>query len=127
MGKGTRKIILPAGIVSLLAVLIAWVLTHLGGGFGGGSNFDTQHGPPASQPVQSQPGGAMQVVISGDRYLVEGKDVSIEQAVGMAKGAAAVRIVSGPDSRMGAKLDLKKAMDVAHVAYMLETSPVPGQ
>jgi hypothetical protein len=126
MGKANRRIILPAGAVGVLALLIAWVLTHLGSGTGSGTP-GSQNSQPPDQHVQTQPGGAIQVVISGDRYLVEGNDVSIEQAVAMARGAASIRIVSGPDSRMGAKMDLEKAMDSAHLSYTVETSPVPGQ
>jgi hypothetical protein len=120
-----RRAALPAGALAALVLLCAWLINHLGGGVGmaTGSGQDhpaAAHSPP---PVSTTP---LQVVIQGDRYLVEGKEVALDQVVGRAAGSP-VRIVSGPDARMGTQKDLESALDAAHVSWALEAQPVTGQ
>jgi hypothetical protein len=128
MGKTSRKAILPVGAVGILALLIAWVLTHFGAGMGGSGSLAPQNSPqqPAA-PVQAQPAGSMQVIVSGDRYLVDGNEMTLDQVMAKARSASAVRITSGPDSRMGATMALERAMETAHLSYTMETLPAQGQ
>jgi hypothetical protein len=128
MGKTYRKAILPVGAVGILALLIAWVLTHFGAGLGGSGSLAPQSSsPPPAARVRPEPAGSMQVIVSGDRYLVDGNVLTMDEVMAMARSASAIRITSGPDSRVGATMDLEKAMESAHLSYTMETLPAQGQ
>jgi hypothetical protein len=120
-----RRAALPAGALAALVLLCAWLLNHLGSGPGLATGSGSNNSPPAPAGA-AQPAATMQVVISEDRYLVEGTDVPLDQVVARA-GSGKVRIVSGPDARMGAERELETALDSAHVSWALEAQPVAGQ
>jgi len=117
-------------LVFLALVLIAaWLLNHLGAGSGLGllpepSIVATPHSHPVpgSLVATSQ---AMQVTIREDGYFVDGNQKSIPDIVESASHARsasgpAVRIVSGPESRVGAERDLEMALDGANLPWTLE-------
>jgi hypothetical protein len=122
-----RKFLLPAGGIALLAFLLAWVLTHLGAGIGGGGGTASQDTSATTHSPATQAGPPMEVVIQEDRYTVDAKELTLYQIVAMAAASPSVKIVSGPDSRMGAERDLEKALDDAHLSWSLEAEPVSGQ
>jgi hypothetical protein len=120
-----RKALLPAGVVALLAAIIGWVLSHLGGGgLGAGGTAGSSQDAPA-HTAAAQSGGTMEVQIREDGYFVDGSEMTPDQIVAAA-GSSAVKVVSGPDSRMGALRDLEKVLDTAHISWALEAQPVSG-
>jgi hypothetical protein len=120
-----RKTVLPVGGLAALVLLVAWVLNHLSG-HGGGSG-DASIGTAVAPAAPAQATQTMQVVIQDDRYLVSGKDMTLADIVsaagaGHADGPA-IKIVSGPDSRLGTERELENALDAAHLAWGLEAQP----
>jgi hypothetical protein len=117
-------------LVFLACVLIAaWLLDHIGSG----SGFGLLPEPsvvemPHSHPVDDSPliiPQAMQVTIREDGYFVDGNQKSIPDIVEAAShsrpaSGPAVRIVSGPESRVGAEKDLEMALDKANLPWTLE-------
>ena len=126
-----RRRVLGVGIMALI-FLVAWMMNHLGPGTGiglgtgivPGDNHTTEL-PRPSPVVSAEP---MRVVVQDDQYLVGGSDKSIQQIVQAAQASspssgAAVKIVSGPDSRVGAQHDLEAALDNAGLSWSLEADP----
>ena len=124
--KRVRRAALPAGALAALVLLLVWLLNHLGSGAGLGTGSGSNQSPAGANASPPPPATSMQVVIRDDRYLIQGKEVPLDQVVGQAAGAT-VRIVSGPDARMGAEKGLESALDAAHVSWALEAQPVTGQ
>jgi hypothetical protein len=120
-----RRAALPAGVLTALILLCAWLINHLGGGAGLATGSGSNNSPPAP-PAAPTPATTMEVRIRDDRYLVQGKEVPLDQVVGQAAGAN-VKILSGPDARMGTERDLETALNAAHVSWALEAQPVTGQ
>ena len=124
-----RKIV-SRGVFVILVVVAAWILNHLGGnGMGvlpdSGKTALPQPSTPAPSGATTQ---AMQVVIREDGYYVGGDEQTIEQIVASAAEARsasgpAVKIISGPDSRVGAEQDLETALNNAHLPWTLESGP----
>jgi hypothetical protein len=117
-------------IVFLALVLIAaWLLDHLGAGSGLGLLPEPSIVATApSRPVQGSlliTSQAMQVTIREDGYFIDGNQKSLSDIVEDASHARpatgpAVRIVSGPESRVGAERDLEMALDEANLPWTLE-------
>jgi hypothetical protein len=124
------RAIVPAGLLAALVLFVAWALNHLlghGGGEDGSAPQATE--PHVIESPQSQPaplvasGEALEVTVQEDRYLVGGKDVPMEQIVSSAKAGAKVKIISGPNARLGAEKDLENALAVANQTWVVETVP----
>jgi len=119
-----RKFFTRLGVLAVLILAVAWLISHIGPG-GGGSGWV---GIPSSSSPPPQSSGtdltkAVQIEIHGDQYLIDGQAQSIDQVLAAAKGAPSVKIVTGSDSRVGAQSDLQKALDNAHIAWTLESNP----
>jgi hypothetical protein len=122
-----RKL-LPAGGLAVLVLLLAWVLSYFTGhgpGAGGGAVAGPSQAAAQSAAAPKDP---IEVVIQEDQYLVAGRPMTLDQvlaAAGPARpGSAAVKIVSGSDSRLGAERELENALDARHLPWSLESEPL---
>jgi hypothetical protein len=120
-----RKAILPGGIVAILAIIIGWILSHLGGGLGSGGGASGS----GTSPVKTTGGGqnpVVQVVVREDGYYVDDKPLTLSEVLAAAGPSVAgppVKIIGGPDSRMGAERDLENAFNTAHIPWVAQDSP----
>jgi hypothetical protein len=124
--KRARKAVLPIGLIGGLAFLFAWILSHLGAGVGTGNGAGSEAAQSAASAA-TQPAGPLEVTIRGDGYWVDDSESTIDKIVAAAAGRTgptAVRIVAGPDSRLGAERDLEKSLDQARLTWSLEAEPV---
>jgi hypothetical protein len=128
-----RRKVFAGGTVLAIAAL-AWLLTHLGSGGGSGLGLSPAPGhidlspPQSSMPSLADTSTAVQVIVRDDQYFVAGIRQTIDQIVTSAQAARrsdspAVKIVSEPDSRVGAERDLELALDDAHLSWALEAVP----
>jgi hypothetical protein len=123
------RAIVPAGLLAALVLFVAWALNHLMGHGGGGEGnapqaSETTHVIESPQPVPLVASGeALEVTVQEDRYLVGGKDVPMEQIVSSAKAGAKVKIISGPNSRLGSERELESALDAARQVWAIENVP----
>jgi hypothetical protein len=126
-----RRRFLGAGIVVLIFV-VAWLMNHLGPGTGLGLGAGLVPGSKQAvdlpRPTPTDSPEPMRVVVQDDRYVVAGSEQTLQQIVQAAQtshpaGGAAVKIVSEPDSRVGAQRDLEAALDQAGLSWSLEAEP----
>ena len=123
------------GGFAVLVIALGWLLSHLGSGGGSGlglspapGHIDLSTPKPTSPPTLPPTSDAVEVIIRDDQFMVDGSQETIQQIVGAAQSAhpvdgPAVKIVSEPDSRVGAQRDLELALDDAHVSWALEAMP----
>jgi hypothetical protein len=127
--RGGRRVIY-AGVVAAI-VFVAWILSHFmggGAGLGVGGSLENANAPRSTPPVLStQPTEAMVVVVTGDRYMVSGREMTLASIIAAAgnpqPGRTAVMIVSGPDARLGTQKDLQNALDAAGLSWGMQTEP----
>jgi hypothetical protein len=131
--KFSRKMALRAALLVALILILSWILSNFAGrGAGAGEGPGGGSSPAAVERGDSgSPRTPIQVFIQEDRYLVDGKEMTLDQilaAAGPGGGsAAAVKIVSGSDSRLGAERDLENALDSKHLPWALEAEPVRSE
>lgn len=126
--KGRKK---KAGIVGLLAATVAglaiWRVLECGGLGKGKGTGKTGTRTEATEPRKARPNPMkrpLEVVVDGDRYQIGGKDVTIEQAIDLARKVTegpgpAVSILLKGSSRARAEKRIATAFKAAKIDYVM--------
>ncbi|HYE18983.1 MAG TPA: hypothetical protein VEA69_11095 [Tepidisphaeraceae bacterium] len=108
-----------AGILGGAVVVAAILLGKygFGGGGSGRGDGDTGRTEPVSAPLAAPADDAVQVVVDGDQYVVNGKPAELADVVGRAKAGGTVTIRKKGTARFNAAEKLTAELDRQGIRY----------